>query len=104
VGFILHCLFYFPENFLNLLIYSGPQVIQNRKAPDSKRWVITDLAHRGMPHGAQNLSVFAQLRPGGAIHAPKPDTPRNNVGDQIRQLNACRQIAMYEKRFRNNQR
>src|SRR5580698_7676852 len=110
VAFALHCLFIFPssprvlpQDLLGLFPLRAPLSISDvGKAPNYKVLIAVDLSDASVPQLEHSLRQRVQFVSGRQIHARKADSPRNDIGDQVRQLHSGCQVAMNEKRLRQD--
>ncbi|HEX6370937.1 MAG TPA: hypothetical protein VF006_18605 [Longimicrobium sp.] len=91
---VLHCLFLFP-----LRLLARTQVVDQREAPYHELRISHLLADRDVAKLAHAIDQRAQLCARRFRHSGKPKAPREDVRDQIGQLNAGRQLAVHEERL-----
>ena len=89
--------------FLFLALQPGPKIGDVGETPDTKIRNAVALPRRFVAEGGDLLGERLQFLPGGLYHITGSEAPRHDIGHKIGDLNSCRQIAVNEKRLRDDQ-
>lgn len=88
-----------PFSVFRLTFVPGAQVADHCDAPDTEVWVAVDVTLRSIAHLSDNLTKRIEFLTTGVIHRRESDVPAHDVGHEVCELDAGREIAVHEERL-----
>ena len=97
--------FFLPQQFFNgigISLFSRSEVPDVGEAPDWEVRRLIDFADAAVPELRHPSGQFLEIISCRGIHSLESNSPGNRVGNQVCELDACRQVTVDEQRFWQN--